>query len=247
MYLLLIRNLKIHYRQAALGASWAVLQPLALMGVLLLVAHVLIQVPSEGVPYPLYAFTALAVWTLFVQSLTVASESIVRDMNLVSKVYVPRLIIPLAAIGALLVDFVIALGIVFLLMALYSKAPGLEALAWTPAIALLALAVCVAVGVWLSALMVMYRDIRWVVPLLTLVWFLATPVAYPATLVPPDWRLLYGLNPMAGVVEGFRSALLGTNPPATGMLAVSAAVTVLLLVGAFTYFRRVDRIFADVI
>jgi lipopolysaccharide transport system permease protein len=247
LYFLLIRNLKIHYRQAVLGAAWAVLQPLALMGVLLLVAHVLIKVPSEGVPYPLFAFAALAPWTLFSQSLTVAAESIVRDMNLVSKVYVPRLIIPLAAIGALLLDFVIALGIVFLLMAVYSKAPGLDALAWTPALALLALAVSVAVGVWLSALMVMYRDVRWGVPLLAQVWLLATPVAYPATLVPPHWRLLYGLNPMAGVVEGFRSALLGTNAPATGMLAVSAAVAVLLLVGAFTYFRRVDRIFADVI
>lgn len=247
LYFMLIRNLKIRFRQALLGVAWAVLQPLALMGVLVFVAHVLFKAPSQGVPYPLFALAALVPWTLFAQSLTVAAESIVRDMNLVSKIYIPRLIIPLAAIGVLIVDFVIAFGIVLILMALYSWPPGLAALAWIPATTLLALAVSVGVGVWLSALMVMYRDIRWVVPLLVQVWLFATPVAYSATLVPADWRLLYYLNPMAGVVEGFRSGLLGTNAPPSGMFGVSAAVAVLLLVGAFTYFRRVDRIFADVI
>jgi lipopolysaccharide transport system permease protein len=247
LYFMLIRNLKIRFRQALLGAAWAVLQPIALMGVLVFVAHVVFNAPSQGVPYPLFAFAALVPWTLFSQSLTVAAESIVRDMNLVSKVYIPRLIIPLAAIGVLIVDFVIAFGFLLIMMALYTWPPGLAALAWVPATTLLALAVSVGVGVWLSALMVLYRDVRWVVPLLVQVWLFATPVAYSATLVPADWQLLYYLNPMAGVVEGFRSGLLGTNAPPSDMLAVSGAVAVFLLVGAFTYFRRVDRIFADVI
>jgi len=177
----------------------------------------------------------------------VAAESIVRDMNLVSKVYIPRLIIPLAAIGVLIVDFVIAFGFLLIMMALYSWPPGLAALAWVPATTLLALAVSLGVGVWLSALMVLYRDVRWVVPLLVQVWFFATPVAYSASLVPAGWRFPYYLNPMAGVVEGFRSGLLGTDTPPGGMLAVSGAVAIVLVVGAFTYFRRVDRIFADVI
>jgi lipopolysaccharide transport system permease protein len=247
LYFMLVRNLRIHYRQAVLGGAWAVLQPLAMMGVLVLVAHVLIKVPSGGVPYPLFAFAALVPWTLFSQSITVAAESIVRDVNLVSKVYVPRLIIPAAAIGALIVDFVIALAMFLVLMVLYSRAPGLDALAWIPALAVLTLAVSLGVGVWLSALMVMYRDVRWAVPLLSQIWFLATPVAYSATLIPADWRPVYGLNPMAGVVEGFRSALIGGSGPATSLLAVSAAVALLLLVGGLRYFRRVDRLFADVI
>jgi lipopolysaccharide transport system permease protein len=178
---------------------------------------------------------------------TVAAESVVRDMNLVSKVYVPRLIIPVAAVGSLVVDFLIALGLLFVLMALYSTAPEAGALVWLPALTLLALAVSLAAGVWLSALMVMYRDVRWIVPFLLQVLLIATPVAYPSSLVPEEWRLVYFLNPMAGVVEGFRSALLGTNPPATGMLAVSAAVALVCLSGALAYFRRVDRVFADVI
>jgi homopolymeric O-antigen transport system permease protein len=247
LYFMLVRNLKIRFRQALLGAAWAVIQPLALMGVLVFVAHVVFKAPSQGVPYPLFAFAGLVPWTLFSQSVTVAAESIVRDMNLVSKVYIPRLIIPLAAIGVLIVDFLIAFGIVLILMALYSWPPGLASLAWVPATTLLALTVSVGVGVWLSALMVLYRDVRWVVPLLVQVWLFATPVAYSASLVPEHWQLLYYVNPMAGVVEGFRSGLLGTETPAAGLFAVSGAVGVSLLVGAFAYFRRVDRIFADVI
>jgi lipopolysaccharide transport system permease protein len=244
---LVVRNLKIHYRQTVLGAAWAVLQPLALMAVFVLVVEKLIKVPSDGVPYPLFAFAGLVPWTLFSQSVTVASESVVRDLNLVSKVYVPRLIIPISAVLSLVVDFLIALGLLFVLMALYSIAPDATALLWVPALSLLALVVSVAVGVWLSAAMVMYRDVHWSIPLLLQIWLLVTPVAYPSSLVPDALQPLYGLNPMAGVVEGFRSALLGTNPPATGMLAISTLVAFLLLWGALSYFRRVDRIFADVI
>jgi len=247
LYFLILRNLKIRFRQTVLGAAWAVLYPLALMATFVLFAEKVIKIPSDGVPYPLFAFAALAPWGLFSQSLTIAAESIVRDINLVSKLYVPRLLLPLASVAALLVDYLIALAILFVMMVLYSTTPDLTAVFWLPALTLLALSLAFAIGVWFSALMVMYRDIRSVVPVLLQIWLFATPVAYPSSLVPEQWRIVYGLNPMAGVVEGFRSALLGTPSPESSMLAVSAAVTVLLLAGGLTYFRRVDRTFADVI
>jgi len=247
LYFLVLRNLKVRYRQTILGAAWAVLQPLALMVLFVLVVEKLLAVRSEGVPYPLFAFAALVPWGLFSQSLTLGAPSVVQDMNLVSKVYVPRLLIPLAAVGVLLVDFLITLAILFGMMALYSTAPDLAALVWIPSLTLLALVTSVAVGVWLSALMVMYRDVRAVAPFLAQFLLFLTPVAYSSNLVPERWRVIYGLNPMASVVEGFRSALLGTSPPAGRMLAASAVVAILLFGAALTYFRRVDRIFADVI
>jgi lipopolysaccharide transport system permease protein len=247
LYFLTLRNLKARYRQTVLGAAWAVLQPLALMALFVLVVEKLMSVRSDGVPYPLFAFAALVPWGLFSQSLTLAAPSVVQDMNLVSKVYVPRLLIPLAAIGMLLVDFLITLAMLFVLMALYSTSPDAAALIWIPTLTLLALVTSIAVGVWLSALMVMFRDVRAVVPFLAQVLLFLTPVAYPSSLVPEGWRVIYGLNPMASVVEGFRSALVGGDPPGATMLAVSTAVAVALFTGALTYFRRADRIFADVI
>jgi lipopolysaccharide transport system permease protein len=247
LYFLLVRNLKIRYRQTVFGAAWALAQPLALTIVLVFVAEVLIKVPSGDVPYALFAFAGLVPWTLFSQALTQSSESIVRDINLVAKVYVPRIILPLAAVGALVVDFVIALGFLLVLMAAYGIYPTPSAALWVPLLTVLALAVALAIGYWLSALMVMYRDVRAMTPLLVQVLFFLTPIAYSAERVPEEWRLLYSLNPMVGVVEGFRSALLGENPPATWMLAVSAGMTALLLVAGVRYFRRTERIFADVI
>jgi lipopolysaccharide transport system permease protein len=247
LYFLMLRNLKVRYRQTVLGAAWAVLQPLALMALFVLVVEKLLSVNSDGVPYPLFAFAALVPWGLFSQSLTLAAPSVVQDMNLVSKVYIPRLLIPLAAVGVLVVDFLITLAMLFVLMAIYSTAPELDALVWIPSLTLLALVTSVAVGVWLSALMVMYRDVRAVVPFLVQFLLFLTPVAYSSTLVPEQWRVIYALNPMASVVEGFRSALLGTESPTGGMLAASTAMAIGLLVAALTYFRRVDRIFADVI
>jgi lipopolysaccharide transport system permease protein len=247
LYFLMLRNLKVRYRQTVLGAAWAVLQPLAFMALFVLVVEKLLSVHSEGVPYPLFAFAALVPWGLFSQSLTLAAPSVVQDMNLVSKVYIPRLLIPLAAVGVLLVDFLITLAMLFVLMAIYSTAPELDALVWIPSLTLLALVTSVAVGVWLSALMVMYRDVRAVVPFLVQFLLFLTPVAYSSTLVPEQWRVIYALNPMVSVVEGFRSALLGTESPTGGMLAASTAMAIGLLVAALTYFRRVDRIFADVI
>jgi lipopolysaccharide transport system permease protein len=246
-YYLLLRNLKVRYRQTILGAAWAVLQPLALMALFVLVVGKLLSVESPGVPYPLFAFAALVPWGLFSQSLTLAAPSVVQDMNLVSKVYVPRLIIPLAAIGMLLLDYVITLAILFAMMAFYSVAPDPMAAVWVPALTLLALVASVAVGVWLSALMVMYRDVRVLVPFLAQVLLLLTPIAYSSELVPEEWRVVYGLNPMASVVEGFRSTLLGTPFPGAGMLAASIFAAVTLFAIALSYFRRVDRIFADVI
>lgn len=244
---MVLRNLKARYRQTVLGAAWAVVQPLALVGVLVVVAERLIQIPSDGVPYPLFALAALVPWTLFSQSLTIATESVVRDLNLVSKVFVPRLILPLAAVGALLLDFLIALAILFVAMAIYSTSPGPDALLWVPLLSVLAVAVSVAVAVWLSAMMVLYRDVRAMIPVLVQIWLFATPLAYPASLLSEPWRTVFGVNPMSGIVEGFRATLLGTGPVATAMLGVSAFVTLMLLSGALVYFRRVDRIFADVI
>jgi lipopolysaccharide transport system permease protein len=247
LYFLMLRNLKVRYRQTVLGAAWAVLQPLALMGLFVLIVEKVMTVPSGGVPYPLFAFAALVPWGLFSQALTLAAPSVVQDINLVSKVYVPRLLIPLAAIAVLLIDFLITLAILFVMMALYSTSPDPSAVIWIPALTLLALVTSVGVGVWLSALMVMYRDVRAVVPFLVQFLLFLTPVAYSSTLVPEQWRVVYGLNPMASVVEGFRSALVGGAPPGAGMVAASTGVAIALLVGALTYFRRVDRIFADVI
>jgi lipopolysaccharide transport system permease protein len=247
LFFLLLRNLKVRYRQTVLGAAWAVLQPLALMGVFVIFVEKIIKVPSDGAPYPLFAFSALVPWVLVSQSLTFAGESVVRDINLVSKAYVPRLIIPFAAVGALVVDFLIAFALLLLMMGGYSTAPKPIAILFVPLFSALALALATAVGVWLAALMVMYRDVRSIVPVLTQIWFFATPVAYPTSLVPEEWRTVYGLNPMVGVIDGFRWALLGTPPPTTGTLAASAAVVLLLLWAGLRYFRHVDRVFADVI
>ncbi|TML96404.1 MAG: ABC transporter permease [Actinobacteria bacterium] len=247
LYFLVLRNLKVRYRQTVLGAAWSVLQPLAFMGLFVLIVEKLMTVRSEGAPYPLFAFAALVPFGLFSQSLTLAAPSVVQDINLVSKVYVPRLLIPLAAVGALVVDFLISLAILFAMMAIYSTSPDLSALVWIPSLTVLALVTSVAVGVWLSALMVMYRDVRAIVPFLAQVFLFLTPVAYPTSLVPDRWLIIYGLNPMASVVEGFRSALLGSEPPPARMLAASVIAAIALLGAALSYFHRVDRVFADVI
>lgn len=247
LYFLVVRNLKIRYRQTALGAAWALIQPLALMLVFVVVAGRILNVSSEGVPYPVFTFAALVPWTLFAASLTTASESVVKDINLVSKVYVPRLLLPIAAIGPLLVDFFVSFVLLLGMMAVYGITPQLSALWSIPLLTLLLIALTLALGFLLSALMVMYRDIRSLVPLLLQIWLFASPIAYSISLVPEKWRALYGLNPLAGIIGGFRSALLGTPPPSGGMLAASVASTVVLLVVGLTYFMRTDRTFADVI
>jgi len=247
LYFLIVRNLKIRYRQTAIGAAWAVVQPLALMVVFVVVAQKILNLSSEGVPYPVFAFAALIPWTLFSGALTLASESVVRDINLVSKVYIPRLLLPISAIGALLVDFLVSFVLLLGMMAVYGIAPEVSALWWIPGLTLLIIALTLALGFLLSALMVRYRDIRSIVPLLVQLFLFATPIAYSITLIPEEWRAVYGLNPMAGPVAGFRSALLGTPAPDGGMLAVSVVTTLVLLIVGLAYFVRTDRTFADVI
>lgn len=244
------RNVKIRYKQTALGASWAVLQPVLLMVVFTIFLGRLGGIESklpDGLPYPIFTFAALVPWTLFAQGIANGADSLVGNSSLVSKIYFPRLLLPLAAICSFLVDFVIALAVLTLLMIAYGVAPpGPEVLLIVP-LTLLALATSVAVGVGLAAVNVRFRDVRYAVPFLVQIWLFASPIAYPASQVPEGWRLVYGLNPMAGVVEGFRWALLGQDWSPGPMIAVSVGVTCLLLVGSLLYFVRTERTFADIV
>jgi lipopolysaccharide transport system permease protein len=246
LYFLVWRDLKARYRQTIVGAAWAVVQPLTLMLVFALFVGIVLHVPSDGVPYPVFAFAGILPWNFFSQSILRGSESLVGQTNLVSKVYVPRLILPVAATGSFLLDFLISFVVLGGMMLYYGLAPSADIL-WLPVVILLLLGTTIAVGAFLAALNVKYRDVRAAVPVLTQVWFFATPVAYPASLVPEKWRLLYDLNPMVGAVDGFRWALLETDTAPLTSMAIATAVVPLLLLLSLTYFRRVDRTFADII
>jgi len=246
LYFLVWRDLKARYRQTIVGAAWAVVQPLTLMLVFALFVGIVLHVPSDGVPYPVFAFAGLLPWNFFSQSILRGSESFVSQTNLVSKVYVPRLVLPVAAAGSFFLDFLISFVVLAGLMLYYGLTPSAEIL-WLPIIILLLVGTTVAVGTFLAAVNVKYRDVRAAVPVLTQVWFFATPVAYPASLVPEKWRLLYDLNPMVGVVDGFRWALLSTDTAPLRSIAIAALVVPILLLLSLVYFRRVDRTFADII
>lgn len=240
-----IRDIKVRYKQTALGAAWAILQPVLTMVVFSIFFGQLAGIQSDGLPYPIYSFCALLPWQLFVFALTQSSNSLVENAQLLTKVYFPRLIIPLASVLAGLVDFAIASVVLVGLMFYYGISPGWEI--WTlPLFTLLAVATALAVGLWLSALNVKYRDVRYTIPFLAQFWLFITPVAYPSTLVPDKWQAIYGMNPMVGVVDGFRWALLGKAPPGP-MLAVSVIATGVLLVGGLFYFRRMEKCFADIL
>jgi len=245
LYFLVWRDIKVRYKQTALGAAWAV-QPFTLMVIFSLFLGRLAGVPSDGFPYPVFAYSALVPWTLFASSLMACSEILVGNTSLVSKVYFPRLILPIAAAGSFVLDFLVAFAILIVMMASYGIVPTVNVL-WVPLFSLFALLAAIGVGLWFAALNVKYRDVRHAVPLLVQVWLFATPIAYPSSLVPAAWRWTYGLNPMAGVVEGFRWTLLGTPAPSLSMIAVSAAVTIVVLFGGLAYFRRAEREFADLI
>ena len=245
MYFLAWRDVKVRYKQTALGAAWAVLQPVLAMLIFSVFFGRLAHIPSDGLPYPLFAFAGVLPWTYFANAATLSGGSLVANTNLVSKVYFPRLIVPIAAVLAGLIDLAIGFGILLVLLAAFRVAPGPQLLL-VPLFVLLAIATALGVGIWLSALDVQYRDVRYAIPFLIQVWLFATPVVYPASLVPENYRALLGLNPMAGVVEGFRWALLGTAPPGS-LLLVSVAVVAALLLSAVFYFRRMERTFADVI
>lgn len=233
------------YKQTLLGAGWAIIQPLMTMVVFTIFFGHLAKVPSDGLPYQVFALMALVPWTYFASALAGCSTSLSGYQHIISKVYFPRLIIPMAAVIAPLVDFAIGFVILVGFMAWYRIVPG-PSIVWLPALMLLALATAASVGVWLAALNVRYRDVRYVVPFVVQLWMFATPVAYPASLVPERWRAVYGLNPMVGVIEGFRWALAGG--PAPGVITVvSAAVVVVLMAGGAVYFRRLEGTFADVI
>jgi lipopolysaccharide transport system permease protein len=246
LYFLVWRDVKVRYKQTVLGAAWAVIQPFFMMVVFSLFFGRLAHMPSDGFPYPVFTFCALLPWQLFAHALTESSNSIVANERLITKVYFPRLVVPIAAVLGGLVDFFIAFVILLGMMAYYRIVPG-----WTivalPGLVLLAIATALAVGLWLSALNVQYRDVRYTINFLVQVWLFATPVAYPSSIIPQRWRPLYGLNPMAGVVEGFRWALLGKSDPPGALLWVSVAVVILLLIGGLYYFRRMEQQFADVV
>ena len=246
VYFFVWRDVKVRYRQTLLGVLWAVLQPVITMVVFTVVFGHLAGMASDGVPYPLFALAALLPWTFFATGVSQAANSLVGNQNLLKKVYFPRLVIPLSVVLTGLVDLAVAATVLAAMMAYYGVAPGPEALLLLPLV-LLALLTTLSLGLWLSALNVRYRDVRYVVPFALQVWLFLTPVAYPSSVVDEPWRSLSALNPMVGVVEGVRWALLGTDTAPGRLVLVSAMTTLVLLVGGIWFFRRVEGTFADVI
>lgn len=240
------RDVTIRYKQAALGVAWAIIQPLMTMVIFSVIFGQLAKLPSDGIPYPVFSYAALLPWQLFAGALQRAGTSLVGNANLLTKVYFPRLIIPLSAVGAGLVDFAVAFVVLLGLMLWYGIMPT-WAMLWLPLLVLLALLTALAVGLWLSALNVQYRDVQHAIPFLVQAWMYASPVAYSAGLIPTGiWRIVYGLNPLAGVIQGFRWALLGGKPP-DELMAVSVVMVVVLLATGLFYFRRMEKTFADVV
>lgn len=246
IYFLTWRDIKVRYKQTALGAAWAIIQPLMTMAVFSLFFGRLAKVPADGVPYPIFSFAALVPWTFFAHGLNQSSNSLVGSSNLIKKVYFPRLAIPLATVLAGVVDFLLAFVMLVLMMLYYGITPTANAL-WLPLFLLLALITSLGVGLWLSALNVEFRDVRYTVPFITQFWLFITPIAYSSTLLSGHLRTLFGLNPMTGVVEGFRWSLLGIKTSPGPMIAVSSLVAVAILVSGAFYFRRMERTFADVV
>jgi lipopolysaccharide transport system permease protein len=244
--LLVRRDVSIRYKQSSIGIAWAVLQPAVLVAIFSIVFGRFAKLPSEGYPYPLFVMCALLPWLYFSRSMVGVSESMVASSRLVSKVYFPRLILPLSKAAAGLVDFAIALVLLAGVMAWYRVVPGVELLL-LPAFIAIAMLTALAIGLWLTALNVRYRDVMLLVPFVVQVWMYLSPIAYSVTLVPERWRLLYSLNPLVGVVEGFRWALLGKAPPDLTGLVLSLAIILFMFAGGVAYFRRVERTFADII
>jgi lipopolysaccharide transport system permease protein len=246
IFFLTWRDIKVRYKQAVLGIAWAVLQPLLTMLIFTVIFGILLQTPSQGLPYPLFALSALLPWQLFATALQRSSISLVGNANLITKIYFPRLAIPISSVMAALVDFGVSFVVLLGVMAYYGFWPGWNIL-WLFPMVLLTLFTALSVGLWLSALNVQYRDIQHMVPFIIQVWMYASPIVYPIEIIPSGlWRSLYGLNPMVGVIQGFRWALLGTAPPDLTLLVSSGVVLVLLISGLF-YFRRMEKTFADVV
>lgn len=246
LYFLIWRDIKVRYKQTVLGAAWAIIQPFFTMVVFSLFFGRLAGVPSDGLPYPVFSFAALVPWAFFANGLAQSANSLVGSQELIKKVYFPRLIIPSATVLSGVVDFALAFVVLLGMMLFYGIVPGAN-LVWIVPLLGLALITSLGVGLWFSALNVQYRDVRYVVPFLVQIWLFATPIAYPSSLLDEPWRTFYALNPMVGVVEGFRWALLDTATAPGPMILVSAMMAVLLLAAGALYFRRMERTFADVI
>lgn len=254
VYFLTWRDVKVRYKQTALGAAWAILQPFLTMVVFTIFFGRLAKVPSDNVPYPIFAYTALLPWGLFTKALADAGRSLVAHRAMITKIYFPRLAIPIASVLGGVVDFALAFIVLIGMMLYYNYAPNsgyqiqlTQAFFMLPLFLLLAIITALGAGLWLSALNVLYRDINYILPFLTQFWLFITPVAYPASMIPERWQLIYALNPMTGVVEGFRWALLGTVQAPGPMLAVSSTISILMLVSGLFYFRRMERTFADTV
>lgn len=247
IFFLTWRDLKVRYKQTLLGASWAILQPFLTMVVFSIFFGNLAGVPSDGVPYPIFSYTALLPWYLFSRALQDASRSLVANRHMITKVYFPRIILPMASTMAGVVDFFITFLVLVGMMFFYNIYPTSNI--WTlPFFLILALVSAMGVGLWLSALNVLYRDVGYIMPFLSQFWLFITPIAYPTSMVPEKWQILYALNPMTGVVEGFRWALLGTQEqvPIT-LFVTSSAVAIFALISGLFYFRRMERLFADMV
>lgn len=252
IYFLIWRDIKVRYKQTMLGAAWAIIQPFFTMVVFTIFFGRLAKVPSDNVPYPIFSYTALLPWGMFTKALSDAGRSMISHRAMITKVYFPRLVIPMSSVLSGVVDFAIAFVVLIGMMIYYNTMPGSEyqihitAAIWLlPFFILLALVTALGVGLWLSALNVIYRDINYIIPFLTQFWLFITPIAYPSSLIPERWRLIYALNPMTGVVEGFRWALLGTETAPGPMLAVSTTIALIVLITGLFYFRRMERTFAD--
>jgi lipopolysaccharide transport system permease protein len=245
LYFLVWRDIKVRYKQTALGAAWAILQPVLATVVFSIFFGRLAKVPSNGVPYPVFAYAALLPWQLFAFCMAESSTSLVNNQNLIKKVYFPRLVIPLATALAGVVDFGVSFIVLLILLFSYGIIPSVVSLALLPVLLLFTIAAALSVGLWLSALNVQFRDVRYTLPFLVQIWMFATPVVYSSSLIPEKWRPIYGINPMAGVVEGFRWALLGSATGVGTQVWVSVGVVVLLLTGGLIYFRHMEATFAD--
>lgn len=246
VYFLTWRDIKVRYKQTVLGAAWAIIQPFFSMVVFSLFFGKLAKVPSDGIPYPIFSFAALVPWTFFSNALSQSSYSLVQNSNLIRKVYFPRLAIPIASVVSGVVDFLLAFGVLLAMMVCYGIYPTWN-LVWLPFLLVMALLTSLGVGLWLSTLNVQYRDVRFAVPFLIQFWMFSTPIVYPSSLLGAKWQLVYALNPMVGVVEGFRWALLGTDTAPGPMIAVSSIVTLAILLCGALYFRRMEQSFADVV
>jgi lipopolysaccharide transport system permease protein len=246
LYFLTWRDIKVRYKQTILGAAWAIIQPFFTMVVFSLFFGKLAKVPSDGLPYPIFAYAALVPWTFFANGLNQSSNSLVGNANLIRKVYFPRLVVPFSSVISGLVDFVLAFIVLIGMMLVYGIFPTIN-IVWLPLLLLLTLVSGLGVGLWLSALNVQFRDVRYTVPFLIQFWLFATPIAYPSSLLSEHWRTLYGINPMVGVVEGFRWALLGTDTAPGPIIVVSTLVASAILVSGAFYFKRMEKTFADIV